>query len=116
VLLDGAVVVFLVGFGRLVVTWGLFVVAFCDVFGLEGFGVVTLMGRVGFSDDTGFWVTRIGLFVVADGLFVVADDNDGLVVGFRVGFFVVFPLVLPLVGFLVTLEDIVEVSTVLFRV
>lgn len=34
VLLDGVVVGFLVGFGRLVVTWGLFVVAFCDVFGL----------------------------------------------------------------------------------
>lgn len=54
VLLDDAVVGFLVGFvGRLVITCGLFVVTFCDVFGL-GFEVVALVGRVGFSDDDGF--------------------------------------------------------------
>lgn len=113
VLLDGAAVGFLVGFGRFVVTWGLFVVRFCcDVLGL-GFGVVTLVGRVGFSDDDGFWVVRVGLFVVADGLFVVANDEDGLGVVFRVGLFVV---VLPLVGLFVTVEDVVEVSAVPFRV
>lgn len=120
VLLD-VVVGFLVGFGRFVVIWGLFVVAFCDVFGL-GFGVVILVGRVGFSDVDGFCEGRVGLFVVADGFFVVADDDgdddadnddDGLVVGLRVGLLVV---VFPLVGLLVTVEDVVEVSAVPFRV
>lgn len=113
-LLDGVVVTFFVGFGRFVVVpWGLFVVTFCNVLGL-GLGVVVALGRVGFSDDNGLWVGRVGLFVVADGLFVVADDvDDGLVVGFRVGFLVV---VLPLVGLLVTVEDVVEVSSVPFRV
>lgn len=117
-LLDGVVGGFFVGFGRLVVTWGLFVVAFCNVllgFGLVG--VVTLVGRVGFSVVDGFWVARVGLFVVADGLFVVAaadnDDDVGLIVGFRVGFLVV---VLPLVGLFVTVEEVVEVSAVPFRV
>lgn len=53
VLLDDVVVGFLVGFVGRLVTWGLFVVTFCDVLGL-GFRVVTLVGRVGFSDDDGF--------------------------------------------------------------
>jgi len=75
-----------------------------------GLAVVTLVGRVGFSDN-GFWVGLVGLFVVADGLFVVADD-DGLVVGFRVGFLVV---VFPLVGFLVTVEAAVVDVVVSFR-
>lgn len=71
------------------------------------------MGRVGFSDD-GFWVIRVGLFVVADGLFVgpvVADNDDGLVVGFRVGLLVVM---LVLVGFLVMLEGVTGAAVVPF--
>jgi len=76
-----------------------------------GLAVVTLVGRVGFSGN-GFWVGLVGLFVVADGLFVVADDDDGLVVGFRVGFLVV---VFPLVGFFVTVEAAVVDVVVLFR-
>lgn len=53
--------------------------------------------------------------MVADGLFVVVDDEDdaGLVVGFRVGLFVV---VLPVDGLFVTVEGVVEFSTVPFRV
>jgi len=75
--------------------------------------VVALVGRVGFSDD-GFWVIRVGLFVVADGLFVgpvVADNDDGLVVGFRVGLLVVM---LVLVGFLVMLEGVTGAAVVPF--
>lgn len=53
----------------------------------------------------------MGLFVVADGLFVVAntDDDDGLVVGFRVGLLVV---VFPLVGLLVTVGVVVGIPAV----
>lgn len=88
------------------------VVTFCDVVGF-GFEVVVL-GRVGFSDDDGFWVVRVGLFVVVAGLFVgpvVADKDDGLVVGFRVGLLVVM---LPLIGLLVTLEGATEAAVVPF--
>lgn len=111
VLLGDTVVGFPIGFERFVVTWGLLVVTFCNVagFGLE----VVPLERVGFSDN-GFWVVRIGLFVVADGLFVgpaVADKDDGLVVGFRVGLLVVM---LVLVGFLVMLEGVTGAAVVPF--
>lgn len=88
------------------------VVTFCEVAGL-GLGVVVLVGRVGLSDD-GFWVVRVGLFVVAAGLFVgtaVVDKDDGLVVGFRVGLFVVM---LPLIGFFVALEGVTVAAVVPF--
>lgn len=88
------------------------VVTFCEVAGL-GLGVVALVGRVGFSDD-GFWVIRVGLFVVAAGLFVgtaVVDKDDGLDVGFRVGLLVVM---LPLIGLLVALEGATVAAVVPF--
>lgn len=84
--------------------------ALCEELGL-GLAVVTLVGRVGFSDDRGFWVVLVGLFVVDDGFFVVTDDDAGLVAGFRVGL-----LVVVLLGLLVTVEGADEVAAVLFRV
>lgn len=86
---------------------------FCEVAGL-GLRVVALVGRVGFSDDDGFWVVRMGLFVVAAGLFVgpaVVDKDDGLVVGFRVGLLVVM---LPLIGLFVALEGATVAAVVPF--
>lgn len=53
VLVGGTVVTLLVGFGRLVVVWGLLVVTLGDVFGLGFAVVVTLVGLVGFSADDG---------------------------------------------------------------